>query len=236
MRIRQVLIGLLCFLGLATFVVAQTPCPGYEKASQAYTEGKLDEALKGYKSCLDAAPGDAKLHFMVGLVYENKGDFENAIKHWSRAVAIDPFYQEFLKDRFDAKVPGISRAVIHDHFGQKFCYGFLFVSPDKISYRSLWGFPRLGTDDSFETPISNIARVEVKGKERGKGWVSNMPQRLELHIFFKEKIKGSVDSWSRDEMKFFFGHTQITQTDLMPFAKKIIDYLKTKDVTIKEEP
>ncbi len=236
MRIRYLLICFLFFFATTTVVTAQTPCLGYDKASQAYTEGKLDEALKGYQSCLDAAPGDPKLHYLVGLVYENKGDFENAISHWSRAVALDPFYQEFLRDRFDSKVPGISRAVIHDHFGQKFCYGFLFVSLDKISYRSLWGFPRLGTDDSFETPISNIARVEVKGKERGKGWISNMPQRLELHFFFKEKIKGSTDNWSRDEMKFFFGHTQITQIDLMPFAKKTIDYLKAKGVSIEEQP
>lgn len=236
MRMRQVLIGFICFFGLSTFVVAQAPCAGYEKASQAYTEGKLDEALQGYKSCLDAAPGEARLNYLVGLVYENKGDFENAIKHWSRAVALDPFYQEFLRDRFDAKVPGITRGLIHDHFGQKFCFGFLFVSADKLSYRSLWGFPRLGTDDSFETPLGNIARVEVKGKERGKGWISNMPQRLELHFFFKQNIKGSEDNWNRDEMKFFFGQTQIIQTDLMSFAKKVLDYLKTKGVTIKEEP
>jgi tetratricopeptide (TPR) repeat protein len=235
MRMQHVLFGFLLFLGLAAIVAAQTPCAGYEKASQVYTEGKLDEALQGYKSCLDVAPGDAKLNFMVGLIYENKGDFENATKYWSRAVALDPFYQEFLRDRFDAKVPGISRGLIHDHFGQKFCYGFLFMSSDKISYRSLWGFPRLGTDDSFETPISNIARVEVKGKERGKGWISNMPQRLELHFFFKEDIKGAVDSWHRDEMKFFFGQTQITQTDLMSFARRIIEYLKARGVTIKEE-
>jgi hypothetical protein len=35
--------------------------------------------------------------------------------------------------------------------------------------------------------------------------------------------------------KFFFGQTQITQTDLMSFAGKLISYLKGKGVTIKEE-
>lgn len=215
-------------------LAAQALPDQYEKAGLAYKEGKLQEALQGYQACLAAAPGDAKLNFMVGLVYENLGDFENAIKYWTRAVDLDPFYQEFLRDRFDAKLPGISRGLIHDHFGQKFCFGFLFICPDKIVYRSLWGFPRLGTDDSFETPISNIARVEVKGKGRGKGWVSNMPQRLELHFFFKTNIKGSVDIWDRDEMKFFFGQTQITQTDLMIFARKVIEYLKSKGVSIVE--
>jgi tetratricopeptide (TPR) repeat protein len=235
MNAHRLLIGLSAFLSFAISVAAQTPCAGYQKASEAYAAGKLDEALQGYKACLDLAPQDARLNFMVGLVYENQGNFEVAIKYWSQAVTLDPFYQEFLRDRFDLKVPGISRGLIHDHFGQKFCFGFLFVAPDKISYRSLWGFPRLGTDDSFETPIANIARVEVKGKERGKGWISNMPQRLELHFFFKEDIKGLNDDWHRDEMKFFFGQTQITQTDLMSFAGKLIAYLKGKGVTIKEE-
>jgi tetratricopeptide (TPR) repeat protein len=234
MWLRQLMLVFLFFC-LAAFASAQTPCASFEKASQTYVEGKLDEALQGYKACLDTNPGDAKLNFMVGLIYENKGDFENAGKHWARAVALDPFYQEFLRDRFDAKIMGISRGLIHDHFGQKFCFGFLFICPEKIQYRSLWGFPRLGTDDSFETPISNIARVEVKGKERGTGWINNMPQRLELHFFFKQNITGSVDKWDRDEMKFFFGQTQITQTDLMAFARKVVEYLKAKDVRIKEE-
>lgn len=214
---------------------ATTGCATLAAASEAYAAGKLDDALANYQACLKAAPGDARLHYLVGLMYENKGDFENAIQHWTHAVELDPFYQEFLRDRFDRKVPGIARGLIHDHFGQKFCFGFFFVTPDKIVYRSLWGFPRLGTDDSFETPISNIARVEVVGKERGRGFVSTMPQRLELHFRFKNDIKGSVDLWNRDEMKFFFGQTQITQTDLMSFAEKVIAYLKSKDVVIEEK-
>ncbi|MBI4467661.1 MAG: tetratricopeptide repeat protein [Acidobacteria bacterium] len=236
-------LGFLVSLGAATLGAQEPPaassaadaCPSFRAASEAYRARKLDEALAGYQACLKAAPDDSRLNFLVGLVYDNKGDFENAIKHWGRAVELDPFYQEFLRDRFDKGVSGIARGLIHDHFGQKFCYGFFFITPEKVVYRSLWGFPRLGTDDSFETPISNIARVEVVGKERGRGFVSNMPQRLELHFRFKSDIKGSVDVWSRDEMKFFFGQTQITQTDLMTFAEKIIGYLRSKDVPIVEK-
>jgi tetratricopeptide (TPR) repeat protein len=191
--------------------------------------------LENFQACLGAHPDDARLQFLIGLMYEHKGDFDQAIKHWSEAVVLDPFYQEFLRDRFDHKIPGIARGLIHDHFAQKFCFGFLFVGPDKIAYRSLWGFPRLGTDDSFETPLTNIAQVEVEGKERGKGFVSNMPERLELHFRFKEKIKGNVDVWQRDEMKFFFGQTQITQTDLMDFAEKIVGYLRSKNVPVVEK-
>lgn len=213
-------------------LTAQPQCDSYASAGAALDEGKFDEALESYKACLEAAPDDAKVQFMIGTVYEAKGDFGSAIEHWSRAVRLDPLYREFLKNRFDARLPGVSRGVIHDHFGNKFCFGLFYVTRDKIVYRSLWGFPRLGTDDSFETSISNISRVEVKLKERGRGWISNMPKRTELHFRFKEKIRGVEDNWSRDEMKFFFGVTQLSQLDLREFAGNLLRYLESKDVTL----
>ena len=161
------------------------------------------------------------------------GDFENATKHWSNAVRLDPFYQVLLENRFDPKLPGIGRGVIHDHFGQKYCFGLLFVSADKIVYRSLWGMPRLGTDDSFETPLSNIKKVEVKSKERGTGWLSNMPKRTELHFRFNQKIRGSEDDWDRNEMKFFFGVTQLNQLDLQEYAKNLLKFLESREVVLE---
>ena len=214
---------------------ASSACPSFREASQAYAAGNLDTALKGYQACLGANPEDARLNFLVGLIYENKGNFDKAIKYWSQAVILDPFYQEFLRYRFDKDVPGVTRGLIHDHFGQKFCFGFLFIGPEKISFRSLWGRPRLGTDDSFETPIENIARVDVKAKARGKGWISHMPERFELHFRFKSKIRGSQDNWSRNEMKFFFGQTRILQTDLMAFAQNVLTYLRDKNVPVFEK-
>lgn len=222
------------FLVPAQVLASGPVCDQYQEAGAAFAKGEFEKALAGYQACLENDPNDPKLHFLVGLAHENQGHFEKASQHWLKAVELDPFYREFLKDRYDASVNGIGRGVIHDHFGQKFCFGLFYVTPDKIVFRSLWGFPRLGTDDSFETPISNVKKVEVVGKERGKGWISNMPKRVELHYRFNEKIRGSVDTWERDEMKFFYGVTQISQTDLDRFAQQVLLYLQSKGVSIEE--
>lgn len=222
------------FLVFGTPSFAQHPCDAYPAAAKAFTEANWDEAISGFQNCLEKYPKDAKLNFMLGLAHETKGEFDMAISHWAAAIQADPLYEQFLRDRFDTKSQGIGRGVVHDHFGAKFCYGLFFVAADKIFFRSLWGFPRLGTDDSFETPLSNIAAVEVKAKERGRGWVSNMPKRVELHFRFKEKIKGTEDVWSRDEMKFFYGVTQITQTDVEAFARNLLLYLEKKGIVIRD--
>ena len=233
LRREAVVCSLVFFSVLGSTVHAQVACDSYAAAGKAFHQEKFAETLEGYESCLKATPDDPKLRFMVGLVYEAVGDFGNAIKHWSDAIALDPFYQELLRNRFDPNLPGVGRGVIHDHFGQKFCYGLFFVGADKIVYRSLWGVPRLGTDDSFVTSLSNIARVEVKSKERGRGWISNMPKRTELHFRFEEDIKGETDDWSRNEMKFFFGVTQLTQLDLREFAQNLLKYLESRNVTLQ---
>ena len=58
-----------------------------------------------------------------------------AVKYWSKATGLDPFYGQLLENHFDAGIQAVSRGVVHDHFAQKYCYGLLFIGEDKIVYR-----------------------------------------------------------------------------------------------------
>ena len=228
---RQVVVcSLVFFTVLGSTVHAQVACDSYVAAGKAFRQEKFAEALEGYESCLEAAPDDPKLKFMVGRVYEAMGDFGNAINYWSEAVTLDLFYQELLADRFDPNLPGIGRGVMHDHIGGSYCYGLFFVGHDKISYRSLWGLPKLRKDDSFVTPLRNVSRVEVKS--RGKAWLNERKKRTGLHFRFEENIKGSEANWSRDEMRFVFAVTEFTRPDLEEFAQNLLKYLESMNVTV----
>jgi tetratricopeptide (TPR) repeat protein len=54
--------------------------------------GKFQEAENNLKLALENEPDNKQLHFSLGVVYDNLGDSEKAIKAYEDAIAIDSDY------------------------------------------------------------------------------------------------------------------------------------------------
>lgn len=59
---------------------------------------KIDDALDAYTRAIQANPDDGAAHFRLGVCYrmrsessqQQRGDFQTAVEHWTKARAIDP--------------------------------------------------------------------------------------------------------------------------------------------------
>jgi superkiller protein 3 len=58
------------------------------------------EAIEGYRKALELKPGDASLHYGLGLVYSRLGKPEEAKREFARSATLDPMYGDTL--RYDA--------------------------------------------------------------------------------------------------------------------------------------
>jgi hypothetical protein len=62
------------------------------------TAEQYDRAISTYGKLLQASPGNGTLHFRLGVAYRARydsarrqpGDFANAVRHWAKALEIDP--------------------------------------------------------------------------------------------------------------------------------------------------
>ena len=59
---------------------------GCDKIEEIYDDFKIDQAAEAVKK----NPKDAKAHFFLGVAYEKKRDYNSAIKHFDKAIEIDP--------------------------------------------------------------------------------------------------------------------------------------------------
>src|SRR5205085_11393116 len=88
------------FLLWGTLLFAQAPAaPGasepatptsalVKQAQQLNSDGKQDEALAAYQKALELSPDDADAHLGMGAVLDLKGEYSEARKHISKAIAV----------------------------------------------------------------------------------------------------------------------------------------------------
>ena len=102
-RVRQFIIGEITLGGLE----------GIEKAAQykmAETEvqllqqGKLDDAKKVFEGLLTLDPRDAYFHMVLGSIAQRRNQFEDAEKHYSRSLRINPYSPSALANRGEVRI------------------------------------------------------------------------------------------------------------------------------------
>lgn len=86
-----VLIAVLC---VAAGTVRAEIDPAFEKANQAYSEGRFQEAVDGYQSLVQAGRHSANLFYDLGNAQFRLGNFGEAILSYERALALEPRHPE----------------------------------------------------------------------------------------------------------------------------------------------
>src|SRR5579864_5039015 len=75
-------------------VAAQAPTDAttaqFQQAAEAMHAGDLDAAATGFAAVVHASPAFAEAHFNLGLVNEERGHYEDAIKNFEKAIALKP--------------------------------------------------------------------------------------------------------------------------------------------------
>lgn len=83
--------AILCAGGV-TLQAAEDPV--FAKATQAYSEGRFQEAAEGYQSLVDSGRWSANLFYDLGNAWFRLGNFGKAILNYERARALDPQHPE----------------------------------------------------------------------------------------------------------------------------------------------
>ena len=68
--------------------------PAFEKANQAYGEGRFQEAIDGYQSLVNSRQWSAHLFYDLGNAWFRLGNFGESILNYERALALDPHHPE----------------------------------------------------------------------------------------------------------------------------------------------
>ena len=66
----------------------------FEKANQAYAEGRFEEAEAGYENLVKAGHWNANVFYDLGNAWYRLGNFGKAILNYERALALDPHHPE----------------------------------------------------------------------------------------------------------------------------------------------
>jgi len=95
LAIRKALLVLLAGTSILIVpVAAQAPTDAttaqFQQAAEAMHAGDLDAAAAGFAAVVHAAPAFAEAHFNLGLVNEERGHYEDAIKNFEKAIALKP--------------------------------------------------------------------------------------------------------------------------------------------------
>lgn len=64
----------------------------YEKTLQQWLQGKTSQAIKGFEKTLEIAPDFIEANFMLGDIYADMNDMNNAKKHYLNGVLTDSTY------------------------------------------------------------------------------------------------------------------------------------------------
>lgn len=70
--------------------------PAVNEGARLFQAGRLDEAQQKLELAVRINPQGKEGHLALGAVYHAKNDFDTAIEHYERALAIDPTYTQAL--------------------------------------------------------------------------------------------------------------------------------------------
>ena len=68
----------------------------YARGRKHFERGEVEPALEAFSTLLRTRDGFADIHYMVGLLFENKGDLDAAAESLRRAIRLNPQYAEAL--------------------------------------------------------------------------------------------------------------------------------------------
>lgn len=138
-----------------------------------------------------------------------------------KTVADKSFY-------YDPGFKAVGSFAVHNHFAQRVCLGYLLTDGETLSYRYIRAWPGIGSsNDAFQVPLSNIARVEYKYYKASRGLMDAYPERLSVEFFFEDEVKGLVADWKKKDMKFDIWD--------VAFGYTLMNALKERKVQMKEK-
>jgi hypothetical protein len=120
---------------------------------------------------------------------------------------------------YDPGFKAVGSFAVHNHFAQRTCLGYIVSDGRRLAYRYIRAMPGLGSsNDSFETEISNVARVEYKFYKASKGFVDYYPERVSVKFYFNKPITALVATWEKKDFKLDIWEVQFGNR-LMAFLK-----------------
>jgi tetratricopeptide (TPR) repeat protein len=215
----------------------------YSLATAFMNKGNVERAAATFEDGIAQYPLSARMYNGAAVAYERQLKLKKAIEFYRKAVALEPSIAFTGGGRYEPEFDAIYIPVLHDHRGANACSGRLYVDGEKMHFVvyhvvSGWG---LGNDDSFESPLSNLAEVEIDRKQ-GLQWAdyaiialltnqsgprrriaSGDQSRVDLKFIFRQPIKGyRGDPWSKPEIKFFFVEPEV--------GEQFVKFLESTDV------
>lgn len=68
----------------------------FQNALQLHEAGKLDEAFNLYEASIEKGESSTESWNYIGMIHYQKGDFNNAVKAWNKALAHNPEYVDAM--------------------------------------------------------------------------------------------------------------------------------------------
>lgn len=102
-RVRQFIIGEIT-LGELEGIDKAAQYKMAETGFQLLQQGKLDDARKVFEGLLSLDPRDAYFHMVLGSIAQRRNQFEDAEKHYSRSLRINPYSPSALANRGEVRV------------------------------------------------------------------------------------------------------------------------------------
>lgn len=71
----------------------------FDQAFACLRDGRFEEAIRGFNRVLDIQPSHVQSYGNLGLCYAGLGDRDAAIRHFDKAIELDPRYQPAIDNR-----------------------------------------------------------------------------------------------------------------------------------------
>lgn len=100
MRTKTLVLNAFLSLALAIPVVASAgetaPDELFKQGNEAFNEGKIDEAITKYKTCVEKRANFKEAWYNLGIAYGRKKQFDQEIDAYKKALEADPKYTKAL--------------------------------------------------------------------------------------------------------------------------------------------
>ena len=74
----------------------------YSRGRAHFERGEVDPALEAFASLLRTKDGFADIHYMVGVLFDRRGDLDAAAESLRKAIRLNPNYAEAIERRAEA--------------------------------------------------------------------------------------------------------------------------------------